>query len=283
MAEALQYCEQLVREADKDRFLATLFAAAPLRGALYALYAFDLEIAQIRDRISTPLPGEVRLQWWRDVLTATAAGEPGANPVAEALRDTIVRHELPVTVFLGLIDARTFDLYDDPMATLVEFDGYARATAGAMMALATHILNGGPAPECDEAIRHAGSAMTLTAALIHVPLHASRGQCFLPADILAARGVDLADLFAGRASDALNGALADLRAIVRGHLDALRSIASEIPPKLLPAFLPLALAPASLRQMERAGADPFRPQPVPQWRRQWILWRAARRPARFLG
>lgn len=283
MAEALQYCEQLVRDADKDRFLATLFAAAPLRGALYSLYAFDHEIAQIRDRISTPLPGEVRLQWWRDVLAATVAGEAGANPVAEALLGTIARHELPMTMLLGLIDAHTFDLYDDPMATLVEFGGYAHATAAAVLSLAVHILNGGAAPEWDDTIRHAGSGMALTAALVHLPLHVSRGQCYLPADILAARDVDLADLFAGRASAALTAALADLRAIARGHLDAVRSVAREIPPKLLPAFLPLALAPSSLRQMERADADPFRPQPLPQWRRQWILWRATRRPARFLG
>ena len=67
-AEASSHCEQLVREADKDRFLATLFAPAAQRPALFALYAFNAEIARVRDIAREPMPGEIRLQWWREVV-----------------------------------------------------------------------------------------------------------------------------------------------------------------------------------------------------------------------
>src|SRR5947207_6528720 len=100
MDENYRHCEALVRAADKDRFLAALFAPADKRGPLFALHAFNHEIASIRDRAREPMPGEIRLQWWRDVLSGERAGEAAANPVAAALLDTIARFELPVAPLL---------------------------------------------------------------------------------------------------------------------------------------------------------------------------------------
>ena len=85
MQEAFAHCEALVRTADKDRFLRTLFAPAEHRGALFALYAFNVEVARVREAAREPLAGEIRLQWWRDVLAGEGRGEVAANPVAAAL------------------------------------------------------------------------------------------------------------------------------------------------------------------------------------------------------
>src|SRR5882757_5589474 len=124
MADSFDHCEDLVRAGDKNRFLATLFAPQKYRRALFALYAFNLEVARVRALAREPMPGEIRLQWWRDVFSAAGGGDVRANPVAAALSDTIVRHRLPLSVFTDLIEARAFDLYDDPMATLDELDAY---------------------------------------------------------------------------------------------------------------------------------------------------------------
>jgi phytoene synthase len=75
MNENDKYCAALVREADRDRYLAALFAPADRRGALFSLYAFDIEISRIRDLAREPMPGEIRLQWWREVLEGVRAGE----------------------------------------------------------------------------------------------------------------------------------------------------------------------------------------------------------------
>ena len=112
--------------ADKDRFVATLFAAAPRRRALHALYAFNVELARVRDVAREPMPGEIRLQWWREVLGGTRTGEAG--PVASALMATIIRYRLPLRMFEAMIEARSFDLYDDPMGSLAELEGYAEKT-----------------------------------------------------------------------------------------------------------------------------------------------------------
>ena len=72
MPSAFDHCAALVRDFDRDRYLAALYAPAHLRPALYALYAFNLEIARVRELAREPMPGEIRLQWWREVCAGRA-------------------------------------------------------------------------------------------------------------------------------------------------------------------------------------------------------------------
>src|SRR5213082_2715317 len=126
MDDNYRHCEALVRAVDKDRFLASLFAPADKRGPLFALYAFDLEIAGIRERAREPMPGEIRLQWWRDVLSGERGGEAKAHPVAAALTATIARFALPAQRLIDLTEAHAFDLYDDTMPTFDVLEAYLR-------------------------------------------------------------------------------------------------------------------------------------------------------------
>src|SRR5260370_24933526 len=96
--DAFAHCENLVREADKDRFLAALFAPADRRRDLLALYAFNAEVAGVQGKIREPLAGEGRLRYWHHLIAH--AGEPGANPVAFALLATLKRHALPQQLLL---------------------------------------------------------------------------------------------------------------------------------------------------------------------------------------
>jgi phytoene synthase len=271
MSDPFGYCEQLVREADRDRFLATLFAPAQRRGPLFALYAFSGEIARVRDAIRDPMAGEVRLRWWYDAIERPGAGEARANPVAAALLDTVVRFRLPIPALLGLIEAHRFDLYDDPMATLAELETYCEQTS--VLGLAARVLDG-RIDHLAAAVRHAGLALGLTAIRRTLPLHVARRQLYLPRDLLDRHGVDAADVLARRMTPQLAAALAELHGHARAHLDAFRQ--SGLPSALAPAFLPLALTDLYLARLERQR-DPFRPLEVSPWRRQWCLWRAARR------
>ena len=95
LAEAQAHCASLVRQSDPDRYYATLFAPTEKRPHLFALYAFSGEIARVRETISGPMPGEIRLQWWRDVLSGEARGNVSAHPVAVALLAGIEPFRLP--------------------------------------------------------------------------------------------------------------------------------------------------------------------------------------------
>jgi 15-cis-phytoene synthase len=280
--DAFSHCEALVRAADKDRFLAALFAPAEKRAALHALYAFNIEIARIRELIHEPLAGEIRLQWWSDALAGAAAGSE-AHPVAAALAKTIESYQLPVKLLDGLVAARRFDLYDDPMRTLADFNEYARATSSNLFALAARILAPAEVSTLGELADHAGLAYAIAGLLQAFPIHAARGQLFLPLEVLARHGAGPHDVAAGHNKPGLRAAFSELRGEARAHLAKARALAERLPPAVLPALLPAALVRPLLSRMERADDDPFRGVALPQWRRQWLLWRAARNPARIFA
>jgi len=275
--DAFAYCENLVRAGDKDRWLATLFAPADARPHLHALYAFNLEIARVRELAREPMAGEIRLQWWREVLAGVRGGEAAANPVAAALLQTVARCGLEQKTLTDLIEARAFDLYDDPMPSLDAFVGYGRRTASGLIALAARVLDRAGAA-AGEIAAPAGVAYATTGLLRAFALHASRRQLYIPGDLLERHGVSPADVFAGRATAPLRAALAEMRAFARGMFEEFAARRAGLPAQIVPAFLPVALVPAYLARMERRDYDPFTsPVEVPQWRRQWLLWRAARK------
>jgi phytoene synthase len=273
LAQHYEYCNTLVHEHDRDRWLATLFAPADKRPYLHALYAFNIEIARIREVVSDPMLGEIRMQWWTDALEDEARGDVRAHPVAHAFLDTTEKCGLPRADFAALIEARRFDLYDEPMPDVPALIAYCDATASCLFRAAAQILS---AEQAEDAAHAAGIAYALTGLLRALPYHAARGQCYVPAELLAKHGASPADVLAPQRTPSIRAALGEIRRIARGHFaqaqDAVRSLA----PTPRAAFLPLALVPPYLDATDRRGYDPVAVAEVPQWRRQWLLWYASR-------
>lgn len=271
------YCASLVRGSDFERYAATLFVAPEQRRALLALFAFNIEIARIREQISQPLAGEIRLQWWSDLLGGTGHGEAAANPVAAELLHAIDLHSLPLEPLNRMIDAHRFDLYDEPMRTMAELEAYLQDTASALFCLGARVLGGG-LHGADELTRHAGLAFGLTRIVVALPAHASRGQMYLPLDELGRAGVAAADVLAGKATPELREFLHSTAGQARHHL----RLALELLPRhrapARPAFLPLALIDRRLRKIASAGYRPFEAQPsASNLATLCTLWRASRR------
>ena len=283
MQDAVAHCEQLVRSGDRDRFLAALFAPAGCRGALYVLYAFNLEIARVREVAHGSAAGEIRLQWWSDLLSGEGHGGIEGHPVAAALIAAIASHSLPRAQLQALIDARRFDLYDEPMRTLGEFNAYADAASSNVIRLAAQIINAGGSNDVDELAHHAGLAYAITGLLQAFPLHARRGQVYIPLEILERHGAHRRDVSRLHATAEVRAALAEMRLLAREHLRQAHGIRSTLLPRLVPAFLPIALAGPTLARMERSDYDPFKPVELSAWRRQWLIWRAAREPGRIFA
>jgi phytoene synthase len=276
-----EHCAALVREGDRDRYLATLLAPAAHRDALFALYAFNVEIARVRELAREPMPGEIRLQWWREMLSGERDGEAAAHPVAAALRATLAQYALPSQRLIDLIEARSFDLYDDPMASLAELEGYARQTAGTIYEFAARILAGDIGAAGAGLAAEAGQAQVIADLLVNFPRHAVRHQLYVPLEVLETYKAQYADVFAMRATSELRAALADMRLRARGHLSRVGDNLSMLGSQAWPAFLPLAPLRSVLLAMERPGYDPFNPPILAPWRRQWRIWRASRKPQRI--
>jgi phytoene synthase len=274
LAFAYSHCETLVREGDPDRFWANLFAPADKRPHLLALYAFNFEIARIRDSVREALIGEMRLQWWRDALQGEARGDVRGNPVAAALDETVVKFRLPRQALVNLIDARVFDLYDDTLPTLNDLEGYCGETSSSLIRLGTMVLADGNDPGAADAAGHAGVAYALTGLLRAFPWHARRGQIYVPDEILSRHGVVREDIASGRGGPGIGAALSDLRAVARRHVAQTRILQGSIVSEAMPAFRPLALVEPYLKRMERRDYDPLQMVvDIPQWRKLIALWR----------
>jgi phytoene synthase len=277
LGEAYAHCERALKDGDRDRWLACLFAPQTLRHHLHAIYAFNLDVARIREIVSDPMPGEIRYQWWRDALEGEGRGDIAAHPIAAALIDTVARCRLPRVALTNLVDARTFDLYDDPMPGMRQLEGYCGETSSALIRLSALVLGGGRDPGGADAAGHGGVAFAIAGLLRAIPWHAARGQCYVPLEVLTRHGVTRADAISGKSTPGLLAALSELRAVARQRLVAAKADIKSVTSAASSAFLPVALVEPYLRRMEARSYDPFQTHiDLPQWRRQWILWRAAR-------
>src|SRR5207244_2038693 len=87
--------EDAARANAFDRYLAARLAPRAARRDLIALAAFVGDTARIAATASEPLIGEIRLQWWRDVLEpGPAEGEATAVPLMLEARQRSPRAHL---------------------------------------------------------------------------------------------------------------------------------------------------------------------------------------------
>jgi len=276
--DAIEHCHSIVRSHDKDRYLASLFAPNEKRPHLWALYAFNYEIARIRELVSEPAPGEVRLQWWSEAINGLFAGSIVDHPIVQRLAEAVEHGALPKAAFVNMIEARRFDLYDDPMPSLADLEGYLGETSSSIVQLASLILAGSASGKAASAAGYAGVAYGLTGLVRALPLHRARGQCYVPKDLLEREGLTPAHLIAGKREPALLRVIQQMTSIAGKRLAEARALRGDIPAEALAALLPAALVDADLTNISRAGLDVLSEvAQVAQWRRQLRLWRMARR------
>ena len=272
MSDDAGYVASFLRDADRDRYFATLLLKEPERRAIQSLYAFSADVASIRDRAREPAAGEIRLQWWGDALNGTGHGNVRQSPLAAALLDAISRYGLPGGPLLRLLAARRFDLYQDPMPDVASFEGYAGETASVLYQLAAMVLNGGTEVETGDAAGHLGVAHALAGHLRAFGFNASQGRIFLPMNIFAANGVTDGEILAGEASERLFAALGQVSDLAAEHLGKARQAVAALPRPLRPAFAPIALIGPELGRLAR-NRMPFASVPATaDWRRIFGMW-----------
>lgn len=280
-SSAAGHCAELVRAQDFTRYVSSLFVQAPERRALLALYAFNVEICRVHTQVSQPLPGEVRLQWWRDMLAGEDHGGVEGNPIAAELLWAIRSHRLPVERLSRLIEEHQFDLYNDPMPTMAALEGYLNDTSSALFSLAAMVM-GPPSAEAEHLARHAGLAQGIVQVMTTLPLDASQRRLFVPQQVLARHGCNPEDVFGGKQTPDLRKALDDVLGEALKHFDTAHTLLASVAPDIRPAFLPLAQVKCDLAVLMRADNDPFVVRPPSRLRTLWTLWRASRSRA-FVG
>jgi phytoene synthase len=261
----------IVRRHDRDRYQTALFAPAERREALFALYAFNYEVARVRESVTQPMLGQIRLQWWREVIAAAYAGGPTRrHEVVRPLAAAIAALNLSRMHFDRIIDTRERDLDDTPPADRAALIDYAEGTASALLFLTLEALDAAEMPTI-KAARAVGIGYALAGLLRAMPFHAAAGRSYIPREIAARAGLDPADYARRRDTPALRATTAELAEAAAAHLAAGRQAAARAPRRAQAALLPAVIAERYLLRLRRAGFNPFapelaRPDPLQSWR-----------------
>jgi len=278
LVEARKHCAGLARENARDQWLGALYARPKCRDALFALAAFDHEIRQARLRARDPNLVALRLAWWRGVIDGERKAEAAGNPTALALTSAVEGFSLPRDELEAMLDAQLEELIPSEGFDLAAFEAFAEGSEGARLRLAARISGGGGDLDAAAAHAPAGLTLALTRMLAALPAKAGSAPTLFPADVAARHGATVRDFDARRASGEVVAACAEARALAREKLaEAERRLAAS-PQAILPAFIPLGAVGLDLDRLKRNDAKPFdAPPAVPPLRRQWAIWRWARR------
>ncbi len=244
-----------MRAQDPDRYLATLFAPADIRNALFALYAFDHEIAKVRRVVREPMAGLIRLQWWRDALHGIETGTILAHPVVQGLGDAIARQGLDRRLLERAIDARERELEEEPPEEFGAFEQHLMATNSGIVRAALMLLGGEDDPKTLTVAEPLGQSLGLLEKFRMLSVAHDGMPCWLPKALLLQHGLtEQAPEEAGR--DKIKAVQEALAARAREHLASARRNRTQIPRKVLPAFFPGTLASVRLRDIHRSQERP---------------------------
>lgn len=259
--DSLAEADKSLRNADPERWRTTLFAGGAARARLVSIYAFNLEIARVRESVSEPMLGQIRLQWWRDAFDEIEAGRtPRKHPIVEALAAT----RPDFAPLREAIDARERDLDDAPFADLAAMEAYARGTGGSIARAAFGEAHPASAP--------IGTAYALAGLLRALPFFARQRRTPLPFDLIEAAGLTPDAIHENKAGSALRAVLEPVARRAEALLAEAR--AHDIAKPLFAAALPAKIAALALRRLESSGFDPFapelqKPHPADIWRLWW--------------
>lgn len=244
---------QHLKELDMPKYLACLFVPEEKRNAFATLNVYAAELKRIPGLVSEPMPGEIRLQWWRDVISREG---DASSPLASELLDVISEYDLPASSLIAMSEARIFDLYHDPMPDIAALETYLGETEAALIQLGGLILDPAHYAGAAEAAGHAGMAIGVAGILRQLASKTAAQRIYIPADILAAIGSSTEQLFNGDQT-ARGKAIAAMVALGRDHLKTFKRASKAVTSALRPAFLGVALCEPVFEKAEKLSAKAF--------------------------
>lgn len=285
--EARQIAEltRRVRQGDRDRFLTGLFAPPEKRQTLFTIYALEFELARIPELVSEPMLGEIRLQWWRELIDAIASGYgQNMHPLSAPLIQAIIGQHIPRAGFDRLIDgfsadfAVAMDRQADGQAGTPPFPALSASFDLAATALAGDCVGGEapvqPAVSGRSAISALSEGYQLMLQILSLSDYASGGQILrITPSWLAAYGLRRAGLRTADNRDAVMHMTEAMAVMARERLHDAAGEPLFLEQRMRPLGWLITLCAGYLRLLARAKFDPFdKSMQVPVYRRQiWLM------------
>ncbi|OQR98476.1 hypothetical protein ACHHYP_08595 [Achlya hypogyna] len=253
-----------VRNFDYDHFLCGLLMPTKAQDAYFALRAFNIEIAKIKDSVRTnPGAGRMRIHWWRQRIHDLYASPAPVKDhyLLSEIQAAVQRHQLTQRWFDRILEARELDLEMDQPDTLLQLEHYAEKTAASMLYLALECVDVRD-DSADLAAQHAGMAMGISTLLRGTVFHAKHNHVYLPKAILDKHGLEAFDVLQGLSDDPALGAKCapaafDVACAALEHLRAARNLKGALPRAAVPVFYATVPTQLFLDQLEACNFNLF--------------------------
>lgn len=248
----------LNRKLDYENYLCVLLLPKRVRASVFAVRAFNVELARVQDAVSDPNIGRMRLQFWRDSLDSIYQDNPPQQPVALELAQAVAKHKLTKHWFTRLVDARERNLANRPFETTEALEDHSENTVSSVLYLILECL-GIKDVQADHAASHLGKAMGVVTLLRATPFHASKGKVYLPNDLMIKQKVSQEDIIRGRTTQSVKDVTYDLASLAHTHLATAKSLKSKAPKSGSRAFLPMVPCQAYLAKIQQVDFNIFYP------------------------
>ena len=240
-AERGDTLRRIARSGDPDRSLAASFAPREARADLFALIAFNVELARIAEIVSEPGLGTIRLQWWRDAIDARGKGRGDGASCRRRDRRGVAAAKTVTRAHRRADRCPQLRHRDQDHARLGLARGLSRRDRRRIVRIRRRVSRVARSDRSKGRPVQAGLAYGLTGLMRALPVHAASGRVYLPADALLRHGTSPEAVLAGESSDGLLAVLAELRLEARQALAAANRHVAELDSQCarrLPAALP---------------------------------------------
>lgn len=224
-----------------------------IQQSIFVIYSFFAELDGLAVKVSEPMLGEIRCQWWYDIIT----NKTPESPLAEALIEAMDKHAWPEKPLLDMINAKIFDLYANPMDNKAGFEAYAGHTYSTLVHLSANAIDTHAAKVFSDVSGHLGVAFCVAKCLTYLKIHQSRGQVYIPTEILSKAGFDADHFLASTDVTKINTCLQDFANYGLYHYgharQALNMLDKPTKQRLFPAILPMLRSKLILQNAVKHG------------------------------
>ncbi|GBC07392.1 hypothetical protein RclHR1_07430004 [Rhizophagus clarus] len=233
---AIKYCSDLVKKHDPENYLISTFYPKHLQKVYFAIRALNIELIMVRESVSKPQLGSMRMQFWRETIDSTFKGNPPQQPIAQVLYDSLKICQLSPLFFRRIIDERDAQLNDPPYINNKDLESYGENTASCLLYLHLQSL-GVEDIQADHAASHIGKSIGIVTILRGFPYLVSKRRMLLPSAITSKYNISQEEIFRKGPVKGLEDAIFEIATLAHDHLLTARTFLQSIPNQASPALL----------------------------------------------
>ena len=259
-ATTANYCVNLVRQYDFENYLCCLLVNKQSRHSIFAIRAFNVEIAKVCDFTTVETIGKMKIQFWKDTIEDIySKGICPDHPVAKELQKAIEKHNMSKLWFTKLLGEREENLHNNPFSDTEQLENYSEKTVSSILYLTLEGL-GVKDTNADHCASHLGKAIGIVTLLRSTLHHAKSRRILWPANVLLQHGLSQEDILRGKNLSAIKEATYQLASIAHVHLDKARSLIGNVPKIGFQACLPALSCSSYLTTLQQVDFDIFDPK-----------------------